>query len=301
MKRYCAWILALLLTMCLFCSCGAESAANDMGYAADGKAELEDVTVQESIASSAGTGNTAMPEGKKIVRKLWLDAETENLDELLSNIDQRIAQLDGYIEQREVYHGSTRTSRSHRYANITIRIPVAQMHEFAAHVSQNANVTSSNETAENITLTYVATESRMKALETEQTRLLELLAKAENMDDLLQIESRLTDVRTELEEVTSQLRVYDNLVDYGTIHLNLSEVKEFTVVEEPDTVWERMGKGFMESLKTLGTVLTELFVFLVCALPWLIPVALLVTFLLLWHRLRKRNTKSTAGDNDPDA
>ncbi len=296
MKKYVAMILAALMLLSLLCGCGADSAPNDMGSAV-GKIELEDGIVQESITS--GTGNsTSLPEGKKLVRKLWLDAETEDLDTLLAQVDQRIASLNGYIESREVYNGSTRSSRTYRYANITIRIPVAQMNEFTQVVSENANVTSTNETTENITLTYVATESRMKALETEQKRLLELLAQAETMDDLLRIESRLTDVRTELEEVTSQLRIYDNLVDYATIYLNLAEVKEYTVVEEPESVWERMGKGFMASLKALGNFILELFVAFVVALPWLIPLGIIATVIVLAVRHRKKHRKS---DSDPKA
>ena len=120
---------------------------------------------------------------------------------------------------------------------------------------------------------------------------MELLAKAETMEDLLKIESRLTDVRTELEEVTSQLRLYDNLVDYGTIYLNLCEVREYTVVEEPETVWQRIGSGFMESLKNLGTFFTELFVFVIVALPYLAVIALVAVGIVLLIKFRKRKPK----------
>lgn len=85
----------------------------------------------------------------------------------------------------------------------------------------------------------MAITSRITALETEESRLLELLAAAANMSDLLEIESRLTEVRTELEKVKSQLRIYENQVSYGTIYLTVSEVKEYTVVEEPENSGDR--------------------------------------------------------------
>ena len=149
---------------------------------------------------------------------------------------------------------------------------------------------SNRETADDITLSYVATESRMKALETEEARLLELLAEAKDMADLLQIENRLTQVRTELEQVKSQLRVMDNKVDYGTLYLTVREVKEYTVVEEPETVWERIGTGFMESLQSLGDFFVELFVFVIVALPYLVLIGALVTaaiLLLRWGKKKK--------------
>lgn len=299
MKRYFALFLALAMTVCLLCGCGSTSTeANKMtGAVADGMAEIGTTEVvmedAESMLSGSGTTTEAViPESTKLVRKAWIDAETEDLDPLLNTINQRISQLNGYIENREVYNGTKRGGYAYRYANLTVRIPVDGMNDFVSQINENANVTSTNETTENITLTYVATESRMKALETEQARLLELLAQAESMDDLLQIEKRLTTVRTELETVTSQLRVYDNMVDYATIYLNLTEVKEYTVTQEPETVWERISRGFSENLKGLGNFFVELFVGLIVALPWLIPLGLAILIIvLLIKRKKQKKTK----------
>ena len=140
-----------------------------------------------------------------------------------------------------------------------------------------------------MTLTYVSTESRIKALETEQERLLELLSKAENMSDLLEIESRLTDVRYELENVTSQLRVLANKVDYATVDLYIDQVKVYTEVEE-QTVWQRIGSGFTNNLKELGEWLTDFFVWLVTYSPQLVIFAVMavVAIRLLRRRSRKR-------------
>lgn len=297
MKKIFALTLVLLLTVSLLWGCSAASQNGSKGNAAYDKemGVLSDSIVQESGAEkpSQSTGATQLPQNQKLIRKIRLDAETEDLDTLIAQVDQRISELSGYVEQREVYNGSAYATRRYRYANLTIRIPVNKLDSFVDHVSEVSNVTTANETTENIILSYIATQSRITALETEQTRLLELLAKAENMSDLLQIESRLTQVRTELEEVTSQLRLYDNLVDYGTIHLKLTEVKEYTVTEEPSSVWERMGNGFLESLKNLGTFFTELFVFIVVALPYLIPLGAIIVaaVLLIRHTRKKHNIK----------
>ena len=110
----------------------------------------------------------------------------------------------------------------------------------------------------------------------------------------MKIEKRLTEVRTDLENVTSQLRVYDNLVSYSTIYLHLDEVKEYTVVEEPETFWDRLSNGFTTSIKSLGSFLTELFFLLMVALPWLLPIAAIITVIVLFSRRRKKNTPPPA-------
>ena len=151
----------------------------------------------------------------------------------------------------------------------TVRIPAENLNGFVENVKGVSNVVTYNESTENVTLQYVSTESRMKALEVEQQRLLELLAKAENMSDLLEIEARLTDVRYELESVTSQLRVLANQVDYATIHLYISQVRVYTETE-PQTVWQRIGSGFKENLQDMGENLTDFFVWVVTYSPQLI-------------------------------
>lgn len=286
MKKLLCLLLATLLAVGILCGCGANEkgapAAMDAGVRGE---------ANESLADSAG--GTALPQqtGQKLVRKMRLEAETEDLDPLLAAIDAKITELSGYVEAREVYNGSQYASRRYRHAEMTVRIPADQLENFVAHVTENTNITSSNETVDNITLSYVATQSRITALETEQTRLLELLAKAENMSDLLEIEKRLTDVRTELEKVTSQLRLFDNQVEYATVYLNISEVREYTVVEEPETVWQRIGRGFMQSLENIGDFFVELFVFVLVALPYLLFLAALAFAVILLIRHRKKKNK----------
>lgn len=303
------WI-SVLLTVLLLLSlvgCGAEAprdsanqyggATMDMGMAADKEAE-------ESPSLSENGNAPALPENQKMVRKVWLEAETEELDSLLSSVEQRISQLGGYIEKQNTHNGSAYATHRSRYAELTVRIPADRLDEFVTNVSEASNIVSKEQTAENITLSYVATESRVKALETEQTRLLELLAKAETMEDILKIESKLTDIRTELEEVTSKLRVYDNMVDYGTIYLTINEVRQYTVVEEePETVWERISTGFVENAKDLWNGITELFIFLVTGLPYFIPLGLVVTvFLLILRRKpRKKATPVRKAESKPES
>ena len=84
--------------------------------------------------------------------------------------------------------------------------------------------------------------------QTEQERLLQLLEQAESIEDIITIEQRLSDVRYQLESMESQLRSYDNQVDYSTVYLYIDEVEVYTPVEE-ETTWERISAGFMDSLK----------------------------------------------------
>jgi len=301
MKKYLSITLAILLILSLLAGCSAASKSDGMAGAPmeNGTGGIkESYETDDSLTGSSESTSTVLPQNQKLIRTVRMEAETEDMTALLENVKARIAELDGYVEGENIHNGSNYSnSRRYRYANLTIRIPADKLDEFVQNVSDSANITSSEQTVDDVTLSYVATESRIQALETEQERLLELLAKAETMEDILQIESRLTEIRGELEQVTSQLRVYDNKVNYGTVHLNISEVKEFTVVEEPETVWQRIGSGFMENLKDLGDFFVELFVFIVTALPYLVVLGIVAAGVIVLIRRQNKKKKSVRKEN----
>ena len=300
MKRYLAFVLTMILLAATLWGCGAATmGSTGNGAARDEMAYAPEMAPAEDGLTSDTSGTAQTPTNQKLVRKIRLEAETDDLDTLLMKVDEKLAELSGYAENRQVFQYSGRQTRT-RTAELTLRIPAAQLDQFVTHVTGLSNVTSSTETAEDITLNYIATESRVKALQTEHDRLLELLAEAESMSDLLEIEKRLTQVRTELEEVASRLKLYDNMVDYGTVYLTLQEVKEFTDITQPETMWQRMGKGFLESLSNLGDMLTEFCVWLVASLPYFIVLGVitLVIVLLIKHRRnKKKRTRPTMGCN----
>ena len=295
LRKSISLLLALIFTMGLLTACGASSGASkDFAVMQEAMAEapaaMANGSTNDSLTSAAGGGSNAIPENRKWIITVYMSAETEDLDAMTTALDERITELDGYVEDQHIYNGSAYASRRYRSANLTIRIPAEHVDKFTEQVSGIANVVSQEKNLEDITLNYVSTESRMTALQTEEARLLELMAQAETMSDLLEIESRLTDVRYELESVTSRLRTYDNQINYATIHLDISEVQEYTPVENP-TLWERISGGFTDSLKDLWESLQDLLVFLVIAFPFLLVYGgiALVIFLLIRHA-RKKNS-----------
>ena len=294
MKKFASLTLALLMVLVTLAGCGASAPAmkNEMAMESP-MAPAPEYALDTGFKDMTSVAGQSVPNTEqKLIKTVHMDVETEDLEALLPQINEKIASLGGYIENQELYNGSSYSSYRHRNANLTVRVPARNLNGFVEDVKGVSNVVTYNESTENVTLQYVSTESRVKALEVEQERLLELLAKAENMSDLLEIESRLTDVRYELENVTSQLRVLSNQVDYATIHLYISQVKVYTEVEE-QTVWQRIGSGFKENLRDMGEDLTDFFVWFVTYSPQLIfwCVIIAVALKILKKKVAKRKAK----------
>jgi hypothetical protein len=250
-----------------------------------------DSSFEKAPEMSVETSQSILTSNQKLVRTMTIEAETNDMDQLLADINSKLQTLGGYMESKSIRNGSSTVTNRYRYGSMTIRVPADQLDAFVEHISGQSNVVHYNESAEDITLRYVATQSRVIALETEQQRLLELLEQAKNMSDLLQIEERLTSVRTELEEVTSQMRVYDNMVDYGTIHLSITEVQVYTPVAE-QTVWQKIGSGLRDNWKGLCMAVENLFVFLITTLPYTIPLSGAVVLVILALKKRKKRKQA---------
>ena len=295
-QKYMSLILAVLLAVTL---CGCSSAVSkdmavDNYYSApeSGAAGIYD-GANEKVEMPSNV-NAPLTD-RKLIKTVDLNAETEDLDALLEAVTQRVTELGGYVENQRVYNGSAYSSRRSRSASMTIRIPADMLEGFVDHVASHTNIVSRYVNVDDVTLAYVATESRVAALETEQARLLELMAKAETMSDLLEVEARLTDVRYELESVTTQMNVLKNQVSYGTVNLNVDEVVEYTPVEE-ETFWQRISGGFMDSLRGIGDGIVECTVFVLANLPYLLLIGAGVAAIvfLVKRSIRKRKAKKNS-------
>ena len=306
MKKYVSLTLVLALLASLLIGCGASSsdvamkneAAIEMPQAAPMEPMLEEMGMAQdsSLTTNASGESSAIPENRKWIITVNISAETEDLDALMDAVNERIAALKGYVEAQNVYNGSNYSSRRYRNASLTVRIPADSVDQFTADMAGISNVVRSNKNLEDITLTYTATESRVKALQTEEARLLELMAKAETMSDLLEIEARLTDVRYELERATTRLKGYDNKVDYATVYLDLEEVQEYTPVEE-ETLWQRISGGFVSSLKGVGEGIVNFIVWIIVSSPYLLVfggIAYVIVRLARKHRKPRISKKQQA-------
>ena len=289
MKKFTAVLLAALLCIMAGCAAKMDHATKEDFYYTDAEMPQSGI-YEESVSSSVNMDSGALTD-RKLIKTVNISAETEDLDTLMGDLTEAIATVGGYVENQTVHNGSSYSKYRSRSATLTVRVPAEKLEEFVDKVAGSANVVSQEASMDDVTLTYVATESRIEALQTEQKRLLELMEQAETMSDLLEVEARLTEVRYELESVTTQMNILANQVNYSTVELYIDEVKEYTPVEE-ETFWQRISGGFMDSLEGIADGAVDLAVFVLSNLPYLVLIAVGITVLFLIIRRRYRKKKA---------
>lgn len=290
MKRTVISLLMVLILMFSLTACGASTGLE--GNVAYDKMEMEN----GSAVSDSALESPNLPEDRKLIRTVRTQAETDDLTATMTQLEEKVSQFGGYLQQKEVYQGSSYRGTQYRNASLTIRIPAKDLDTFLSQLSSAAHVVSTNETVDDVTLYYIDVDSQLKALRTEEERLLAMMEKAENLADLLAIEQRLTQVQQEIQSVTSQLKALDSQIEYATIYLDLSEVVEYTPVEEKST-WQRIGDGFVDSLSDIWEGFVNFFVWVLANSPRLVLWGGIITVVVLL--IRRANKRRKAKKNPP--
>lgn len=296
-KKVEAFLMAVMLVM-MTAGCGNSSkmAADERATVSSG-AELDgeyswdtDETADTGVTSENGL-EAQVENGRKLIRTVSLSLETKEFDSVLTNLSTKTTELGGYIETSSV-NGNSYSHHSTRYASYVIRIPADKLNEFVEVVSELGNVTQKNESVEDVTLRYIDVESHKKALETEQERLLELLSKAENMEEILTIESKLSDIRYEIENYESQLKTMDNQIDYSTVSVYVDEVERVTETGEKG-FFEEIKERFGNSLYVVARGIRGLIIGILGSLPILIVCGGVIAVVVIVVRkiLKKRNVR----------
>lgn len=288
----------------------AAMAGNGTNYVEAPRAAMDeyadpDIVMEQAAAEAAVTeggltsGTTIQPvvSNRKLIRTVNLNVETTEFEKLLESLTQTVTNMGGYVEQSDITGNSISDSMSRRYAYLTARVPSNKLDSFVAQVDAEGNITNKSENTQDVTLQYSDIESRKKTLALEQERLWDLLAKADSMDAVIALESRLSEIRYQLESLESQLRTYDNQVDYSTVYLSISEVQVFTPTT-PDSFVTRIQKGFTRNLQNVGNGAVNFIIWLISSLPILIVLAVIagIIIAIVKHlpRREKKNKKTTS-------
>ncbi|MGN0159342.1 MAG: DUF4349 domain-containing protein [Brotaphodocola sp.] len=292
----------------------AETAAAMQPQEALNWAEEEQGSAAETsldTVSDSGLFSSTTPKSiqtsRKLIRTIDMSVETTDFDNLLSSVSSAVSSLGGYVEQSNISGNSIYSSRdARRNAFLTARIPADKIDQLLEEISEFGNVTNRSENVRDVTLQYSDIESHKKSLTIEQERLWELLEQTESVDAIIALESRLSEIRYQLESYESQLRTYDNQVEYSTVNLYVEEVKVFTPTS-PDSIGTRIQKGFQKNIETIGDDCINLFVWLASSIPlfflWgiIIGAAIVVGrkgFRIIIHRRNKKGKKSSESSNE---
>jgi hypothetical protein len=156
-------------------------------------------------------------------------------------------------------------------------------------------VTRSNISSYDVTENYIDTQSRIQNLEAREIRLRELLARAENIKDIVEIDIQLTNVRTEIDSLKAVLKNYDKSLQMSVIYVSLYETKlsESAISGFDGNLFERIKANLIRSINSVLQLAQTAVVGLFAILPFVLAIGVIafVAFRILRGWFRRRDQK----------
>ncbi len=334
--RIAALIFALLFASLALASCGSKSADRedsgyntvnseaygdygfysdgDYEYSADGDYSDSDsygseeskqaAPSQGNADSKSSSGGLAIEdaETRKIIRNAELDVETKNFDEFMSNIEKAVSQFKGYVESSNIY-GNSYYETSFRSAYITARIPSANLDDFIGKIGDMGNITSKAMSSSDITAKYTDLEARIESYEAERTALLAILEKANDVSEIIQLRDKLADVNADLDSYKRQIKLYDSLVAYSTVKIDITEVSRLSPAKTDKGFFEELGDRLSDNLYDIAQGAREFALWFISSLPYLLIFAVIIIVIILIIRkiVKKKRAKKEAKNKAEEA
>ena len=228
----------------------ADGASADVyeGAEAGGTGESTANSYNDTMLSTAEQNIT-----RKIINTGYISINVNSFDETSQLVKTYMEQNNGYVERSDQYadYDSQTNTYKGKSGNITVRIESTKFSDTMSYIETLGTVTNQSETVNDITNNYVDAQSRLEVKEQEKERLTELLDSAENIGDIISIESRLTEVISDIESYQAQLNSYDDVVDYSSINISITEKNDESIIPAKTDFVDKAAYNFKNSARTL--------------------------------------------------
>lgn len=284
------------------CSSGEDMSQGQSPQEIENSSDMEmDFSGDGDTEEQAKSDDLESLQAEKIVTTVYMEMQTKDFLTTTDKLGLLIDKYKGYIENSNISYNDYVYSDGLKYADYSIRIPSDSLDKFIDDIIEIGNIISESKNKEDITKTYRDSESRLRVLDIKEERVLELLERAENMEDIIVLEDQLSDVIYEKEKLNQDLSAMDDQVDYSTVNLKLEEVAKLTPGGNSKTPFiEKLKTAFKDSFYFFTRNSGELLLALIYFLPYGIILSLIgyIVYRLMKKKKQRDRKKSKDKDNN---
>lgn len=275
-----------------------ETRAGALNETADTKEQPEEDQAVDSIAgggdASQNVTNAILSE-RKVIRSANVTVEVEVFDEAYAKLDTMILGI-GFIQSTSINSEKYYVEGGQkllRRGTITIRVDRAKFDTVLNNIKGIGEILSWNINGEDVTDKYFDTESRLRLLRIEESKLEEYLKKLNDLDQIFKTESRLTEIRYQIESLTGNLKKMSDLVELSTISINMNEKRPGSDDPvKPQTYGQKLLDNFLASIKGVTGFIGDVIVVLVAAVPILVLIGVFVLLgVLIYRKIPKKKSQ----------
>ena len=280
-RRANRWPIAVaLLLLILVAACSAQSGAlaepaapsAPAGRDVAGANGEEQAVDEASGGGPAGAEGNAVPIEQRIIKTGEVSVEVADVPAAVGRVRAFVLELGGYI-------GGSQAGSRGEGATLTLRVPAARFDEALAHLHDlDGEVVVEATRESDVTRQVIDLGARIANLEASEASYRVLLERAERIEDVLAVQSRLDGVRGEIEQLEAQLQEIEGAADLSTLTVSLLPAAE-PIVEQAEA-WDVGSEvqGAVAALVGIGQGLLNVVIWF--GIVWL-PVLLVLSILAL--------------------
>jgi len=223
---------------------------------------------------------------QKVIKIGNLTLVVSRVGDSVSEINSLATSKGGFILSSSIYTSPDETQSG----SITLKVPVDKFEETVEDLKKIAkDVQRESLSGQDVTEKYNDLQAQLKNYRAEEEQYLEILKRANTIDETLKVTEKLSLVRGKIERVEGQLKYLESQTDMSTITVTL---KEETRIDIPTKEWKPW-TTIKNAFRTLVIFLQGLVDVLIWVVIFLGPPALIIWFIvwLIMNRIKKKQRK----------
>jgi hypothetical protein len=228
-------------------------------------------TVMPGLEQAGELGLVPLQVGRQIIYSAYIRLVVEDVRQTASRLITLASSYGGFVSESSI--GSS-------WGSVTLRVPVSGFQDALKAIEQLGEVEQTSINSRDVTEEFVDLEARLRNLQRQEERLLELLDKAASVRDVLEVERELTRVRAEIERIQGRLNLLGRLVELATVSVELVTER----LEEKPPLFDWSATWAM-ALSLLFTVVSGIVIIAFATAP-LVVLGAVVYLAYRWWRTR---------------
>lgn len=255
------------------------------GVASDMVLEMPAAEAPMMAPEAAFSESMAVPEQRQggvdriVITNVDLSIIVNDPQKKMEEIARLSERMGGYVVSSNMYQTTMENALVVPEGSINVRIPAKDLDAAMEFIKKDAvEVQYENRNGQDVTDQYVDLQSRLKAKLAAETKLYQILDKAETAEDTLMVFNQLTSVQSEIEVLKGQINYYDTASSLSSVNVRLIADESIQPIEVGG--WKPQGVA-KEAIQQLIKFFQGFVDFLIWVFIFILPVLLLI-ILVLW-------------------
>lgn len=247
---------------------------------------------QVSLNQAENSQPPPVPTERKIIRNAELELEAESSEQSQQKITAIAESKGGFVVESQQSSSDVRAA-TRDIVTMTVRVPSVKFNESLDEIRKTANrVIVETIKSDDVTEEFIDIEARLKAKRSLEEQFLEIMKRANSVEDALNVQRQLAEVRGEIEKIEGRKRFLENQASLSTIKIRLQTPNAFSA--NSSGFFYRLKESFGSGFDFAMSFVLGFITFLIAILPFVLFVLLPIFFFMRYFWKRSRSRKSSS-------